>query len=393
MQHTLGTWDFGPLRDVLLWRGVLSPRPETEDLAAVGGELLLAGHRSPGSSPVQRLAEALCRASPFGQSAPWGSLISPCGALAAALAGTSSAQRGQASRRQRVGGARTTTAAGSGGFSGAGTTSEGAGSSAAPPAPLLDLGSGTGVVGLAALARARLGGMGSCSAVLLDVDRDSVRLAAANAARLGMGGAVAAVQGDAGGALDELLQPALGALGGRAATVVLANPPYLPAAAMSQIAPHVARGEARRCLAGGGADGLREPLRWLEALLRSERSVPTGALVGMELDASHPEALWRMSREASSSTIASPGGLWEGHAAPAPVGADAVCGERQSAGDRGAAVGGPPAKGGEVQRRWDERGLGGAAGCSPRRRLRWLTGQRDVLGRPRFVWLQVVEAP
>lgn len=373
VQHTLGTWDFGGLREVLLWRGVLSPRPETEDLAAIGGELLLAERRSPSASAEQRLAEALCKASPFGGAAPWASLINPSAALAAALACASDERRGTTIRRLK------------GGHPGPPATSDddsSADSSAHEvPLALLDMGSGTGVVGIAALARARSEGCVSCRAVLLDVDRDSVRLGAANAARQEMGGVATTVQADAGGDLDGPLQEAARTAG--AASVVLANPPYLPAAAMEEVAAHVARGEAGRCLEGGGADGLREPLRWLEAILRGERSVRTGAVVGLELDSSHPEALWRMSRgeplPANGQTV----DLWE------------RSGSGASGGFTGGAAGaaGPMANADSAHRPGSEGCRSGTAEDAPRRRLRWLTGQRDVMDCPRFVWLQVVEAP
>lgn len=111
---------------------------------------------------------------------------------------------------------------------------------AAPPSPrrILDLGTGTGCLLLAALTE-------FTSAFGIGVDRipDAARLAARNAARLGLAHRAAFLCGDWATALDARFD------------LILCNPPYIPTCELRGLMPEVTQHEPCSAL-DGGADGL-----------------------------------------------------------------------------------------------------------------------------------------
>jgi release factor glutamine methyltransferase len=106
-----------------------------------------------------------------------------------------------------------------------------------PPGRILDLGTGTGCLLLAALAEFP-------SAVGIGIDRSpaAAALAAHNAAMLGMADRAAFMCGDWAAALDGQFD------------LILCNPPYIPTADLPALMPEVARYEPQSAL-DGGSDG------------------------------------------------------------------------------------------------------------------------------------------
>lgn len=113
---------------------------------------------------------------------------------------------------------------------------------------VLDLGTGTGCLLLAALSEFR-------TAWGIGIDRNpaAARLAAENARDLGLGGRAAFLCADWAAPVNARFD------------LVLGNPPYIPAADISRLMPEVARHEPRSAL-DGGADGLEAYRTIIEAL-------------------------------------------------------------------------------------------------------------------------------
>lgn len=313
VQHTIGVWDFAGIKELMVWPGQLCPRPETEELALLASAVLrLAGAR-PALSPEALLAQALIQQH---VGCVFDAVSMPSPAFAAAVAEAE-------------------------GLSMPAATSAAAGPRGRAPA-LLDLGTGTGAIVLAAVK----GAPGSFG-VGLDLTDCTVRAARSNAVAQGLDADTCMVCFDAGGDWSGAVGGALaaGAKGGQEPElrVVTANPPYLPPAAMASAAEHVTRSERERCLAGGGGDGLTEPLRWVAAVARAAGCVPRGALLGVELDPTQPRVLWRACRS----------------------GAEAEAGAATAAASSALLAG------------------------APGRSLRWITAVRDHAGRDRFAWLCV----
>ncbi|MEX2297287.1 MAG: peptide chain release factor N(5)-glutamine methyltransferase [Dongiaceae bacterium] len=119
------------------------------------------------------------------------------------------------------------------------------------PLRVLDLGTGSGCLLIAFLSeRSRAHGIG------IDLDDAAVRLAALNAERNNVGARARFATGD-------WRRPET--LPSGPFDIVLANPPYIPSAAIAGLEPEVAQHEPRRAL-DGGADGL-DAYRSLAALL------------------------------------------------------------------------------------------------------------------------------
>ena len=106
------------------------------------------------------------------------------------------------------------------------------------PVRVLDLGTGTGCLLLAALTE-----FSTAFGVGIDLVPTAVVLARANAARVGLGGRAAFLCGDWATALTGRFD------------LVLGNPPYIPSAEIADLMPEVACHEPRGAL-DGGADGL-----------------------------------------------------------------------------------------------------------------------------------------
>ena len=142
---------------------------------------------------------------------------------------------------------------------------------------VLDLGTGTGCLLLAVLAE-RPGAFG----VGVDLVPGAAALAAANAARNGLGDRAAFLAGDWAAALSGRFD------------LVLSNPPYIESAAIAGLMPEVARHEPRSAL-DGGRDGLAA-YRHLAAILPGLLA-PGGAAV-LELGAGQRQAVEALARGA-----------------------------------------------------------------------------------------------
>ena len=146
-----------------------------------------------------------------------------------------------------------------------------------PPARILDLGTGTGALLLAALAEFP-------AAFGVGVDRvpAAAALARANADRLGLAGRAAFLAGDWAGALEARFD------------LILANPPYIPSGEMSALMPEVARHEPAFALDGGpdGCDAYRAILAELPLL------AAPGAVAVLELGQGQAEVVAALARDA-----------------------------------------------------------------------------------------------
>ena len=132
---------------------------------------------------------------------------------------------------------------------------------AAGYAPLaLDVGTGSGCIALALAAEDPY-----VRVVAVDVDAAAVAVARRNAARLGLGGRVQVLRSD----LFAALPP------GQRFDVIVANPPYIPAAEYVALEPNVRDYEPRLALHGGD-DGLDVYRRLVPAA--AARLLPGGTL-------------------------------------------------------------------------------------------------------------------
>lgn len=158
------------------------------------------------------------------------------------------------------------------------------------PWRLLDLGTGTGAILLALLHE-----YPAATGVGVDLSPAAAGVARENAARLGLAPRARMMVGDWTRALTGHFD------------IIVANPPYIPDAAVAGLEPEVARFEPHRALAGG-ADGL-DPYRFLAGEV--QRLAVPGALVAMEHGADQGPAvadLFRAAGMVSVTTIRDLGG-------------------------------------------------------------------------------------
>jgi release factor glutamine methyltransferase len=141
---------------------------------------------------------------------------------------------------------------------------------AAPPATILDLGTGTGCLLLAALVE-----FPDAQGVGIDLSPGAAALARRNAAMSGLGARAAFLCGSWASAITGRFD------------LILSNPPYIETADIAGLMPEVARFEPQRAL-DGGADGL-DAYRVLTAAL-PDLLTPEGVAI-LELGAGQAEAV------------------------------------------------------------------------------------------------------
>lgn len=164
------------------------------------------------------------------------------------------------------------------------------------PLRFLDVGCGSGAIGLALLHE-----LPSTFCIGIDVSQAAANLAAHNAERCGLsrryeahlvpGGVANYGRGDAAGAHASAFTPF---------DLIVSNPPYIPRADMATLEPEVACHEDDRALCGGadGLDVVRDLLRAAPRLLR-----PDGPrTIWLEVDTSHPLLLDEWLRSPAQAT-------------------------------------------------------------------------------------------
>ena len=146
-----------------------------------------------------------------------------------------------------------------------------------PPRRVLDLGTGTGCLLLAALSE-----FSAAFGVGVDRSAAAASLAAQNAAALGMGNRAAFLCGDWAGALDCRFD------------LILCNPPYIAESDFAELMPEVALYEPRTALDGGpdGYSAYRALIADLSRLI-----TPHGAAI-LELGVGQAEIVTKLAQEA-----------------------------------------------------------------------------------------------
>jgi release factor glutamine methyltransferase len=154
-----------------------------------------------------------------------------------------------------------------------------------PPRRLLDLGTGTGCLLLAALSE-----FPAAFGVGVDLAPEAAALAASNAAALGMAERACFMCGDWADPLDARFD------------LVLCNPPYVTTSEIDGLMPEVRRYEPRRAL-DGGPDGLAAYRHLLPCL---SRLLDSGGVAVLELGAGQAVAVTNLARQAGFGSTVRP---------------------------------------------------------------------------------------
>eukprot|EP00310_Coccolithus_braarudii_P017810 CAMPEP_0183354208 /NCGR_PEP_ID=MMETSP0164_2-20130417/37176_1 /TAXON_ID=221442 /ORGANISM="Coccolithus pelagicus ssp braarudi, Strain PLY182g" /LENGTH=297 /DNA_ID=CAMNT_0025527057 /DNA_START=164 /DNA_END=1057 /DNA_ORIENTATION=+ len=146
------------------------------------------------------------------------------------------------------------------------------------PLRILDIGCGTGAIGLALMNKLP---MAHCTAI--DISEQAVALSKHNAEVLRLADRYEAACVGIAEYAAHMAAPIF--------DVVVSNPPYIPQADMSTLAPEVVRYEDRRSLCGGddGLDVVRQIVQAAPRLLRAEGT----RSIWLEVDSSHPARIER----------------------------------------------------------------------------------------------------
>ncbi|ACB76774.1 peptide chain release factor N(5)-glutamine methyltransferase [Opitutus terrae] len=157
----------------------------------------------------------------------------------------------------------------------------------APPARILDLGTGSGAIALALASR-----FTDAQVTGLDHSEDALALAAENAAATGLPSRVTWLQSDWYAGLPD----------GAAFELIVANPPYLSAEETAQTQPEVREHEPHLALTSGGPDGLAD-LR--KILAGATQFLAAGGLIALETGIAQHPALCALAREAGFNQVES----------------------------------------------------------------------------------------
>lgn len=145
-----------------------------------------------------------------------------------------------------------------------------------PPKAILDLGTGTGCLGLA-LAKTFAG----ADVTLVDASPEALSLAKENAEHNGLMNRINYVHSDW-----------LAALGGEAFDLIVSNPPYLTGAEWDSAAPEVRKHEPEAALVGRGEGGTGDLLSILSA---AKNHIKSGGLLALETGIAQHEMLMQHS--------------------------------------------------------------------------------------------------
>jgi release factor glutamine methyltransferase len=147
----------------------------------------------------------------------------------------------------------------------------------AAPLRVLDLGTGTGCLLLAVLSE-----LSNARGLGVDLSPAAIRIASANAKRLGLNGRARFTTGDWAQGLSEEFD------------IILSNPPYIPTGEIGRLQPEVALWEPRLAL-DGGADGLGAYRR---ILLEAARLLDRRGFAAVEIGWDQAEAVRAIGRQA-----------------------------------------------------------------------------------------------
>ena len=242
---------------------------------------------------------------------------------------------------------------------------------------LLDVGTGSGVVAVAMLAR-----LPGWRALALDVSAEACALAEENGARAGVGGRLAVRQGD----LRAFVPPP-----GCAPSLVVSNPPYVPECDLRGLQPEVAQWEDARALAGGAPRGLGVVLALLARAgggWGGSHPLRPGTPLLLEVDAQHPPLLHALLQQAAGGGGGG-GGAPAEQAPPLLLHPASGLGQPRALTQRELAAAAPLSSG-EVAAAEAAGAASGSAAWSLRelRQWRWVRGYYSIGDLPRIVHLE-----